>query len=282
MTGGGDGVADGDVVQALDAGDEVAGFAGGELRAGGHLGAELAEVGDEVGALAAHEQDFLALANGAVHDAQVADDAAVIVVLGVENEGLERGVGIALGGREDPGDGGDEVHDAETGLGGDELHVVGGDAEDVLDLDGRVFGRRAGQVDLVDDRDDLQVVVRGGIGVGDGLGLDALRGVDHQQRPVAGRQGPIDLVVEIDVPGRVDQVEHVGLAVHDHVERDGGGLDRDAALTFEVHVVEDLLLEVALGDSPGDLQQPVGQGAFAVVDVGDDREIADEVLVHAG
>jgi hypothetical protein len=54
---------------------------------------------------------------------------------------------------------------------------------------------------------------------------------------------------------------------------DGRGLDGDPALALEVHVVEDLLLELALGDGAGAHEQPVGERALAVVDVGDDREI---------
>ena len=46
-------------------------------------------------------------------------------------------------------------------------------------------------------------------------------------------------------------------------------------LALQIHVVQHLLLHVAVGDGAGDLQQPVGQGALAVVDMGDDAEIAD-------
>jgi hypothetical protein len=83
------------------------------------------------------------------------------------------------------------------------------EADDLLDLPPRLLGLRARQVDLVDDRDDLEVVVDGQVGVGQRLRLDALRGVDQQQRALAGRQRPRDLVAEVHVPGRVDQVEDV-------------------------------------------------------------------------
>ena len=93
------------------------------------------------------------------------------------------------------------------------IAVVAVEADDVLDLPARLFGLRAGQVDLVDDRDDLEVVLDREVGVGQRLRLDALRGVDHQQRAFAGGQRARDLVGEVDVPGRVDQVEDVLLAV---------------------------------------------------------------------
>jgi hypothetical protein len=78
------------------------------------------------------------------------------------------------------------------------------------------------------------------------------------------------------VAGRVDQVQDVGVAVLRRVvDADGVGLDGDAALALDIHGVEQLLLHVALGHRAGQLDQPVGEGGFPVVDMGDDGEVAD-------
>jgi hypothetical protein len=50
-------------------------------------------------------------------------------------------------------------------------------------------------------------------------------------------------------------------------------LDRDPALTLQIHRVEQLLLHFALGNCAGKLQQPIGQRALAVVDVRDNGEV---------
>jgi multidrug efflux pump subunit AcrA (membrane-fusion protein) len=74
------------------------------------------------------------------------------------------------------------------------------------------------------------------IDVGQRLGLDALRGVDHQQRAFAGGQRAADLIGEVDVAGRVHQVEDIGLAVLGLVvEAHGLRLDGDAALALDIH-----------------------------------------------
>ena len=70
-------------------------------------------------------------------------------------------------------------------------------------------GRAMRQVDLVQHRDDGQVVLHRQEGVGDGLGLHALEGIDEQDRPLAGGEAARHLVAEIDVAGRVDQVQLV-------------------------------------------------------------------------
>ena len=156
------------------------------------------------------------------------------------------------------------------------------EADDVLDLALALVRLRARQVDLVDDRDDLEVVVDGEVGVGQRLRLDALRRVDQQQRALAGGERARDLVAEVDVAGRVDQVEDVLLAVRGGVvQADRMRLDGDAALALEVHRVEDLRLHLTRLQRAGELEEAVGQRRLAVVDVGDDREIADESLIHS-
>jgi hypothetical protein len=83
------------------------------------------------------------------------------------------------------------------------------------------------------------------------------------------------------VARRVHQVELVGLAVLVAVvEAHGLRLDGDAALALDVHGIEDLLLHLPVRDVAAQLDEPVGQRRLAVVDVSDDREIADEAGVR--
>ena len=153
-------------------------------------------------------------------------------------------------------------------------------AEQVGDLAGDPLRLGARQVDLVEDRDQLEAGLDRGVGVGDGLRLDPLGGVDDEQRALAGGERARDLVGEVDVAGRVDQMQVVGLAVAGAVlDPHRLRLDRDPALALEVHRVEHLGAHLALVDRPGQLEDAIGQGRFPMVDVGDDREVAD--VVHA-
>jgi hypothetical protein len=61
---------------------------------------------------------------------------------------------------------------------------------------------------------------------------------------------------------------------------DRPGLDGDPPFTFHVKIIENLSPEFPLGDRSGLEQQLVGEGALAVVNVGDDREIANEAGIH--
>ena len=166
--------------------------------------------------------------------------------------------------------------DADAGLGADLDGAGGVDADHVLDLLGHAVAVGGGQVDLVQDRDDLVVGVDGLVDIGQRLRLDPLGAVDDQQRALDRAHRAADLIGEIHMAGRVDQVEDVFLAIIGHVvDADGVGLDGDAALTLDIHGVQQLLFHVPVLDGASGLDEAVSERGFPVVDMGDDREIAD-------
>ena len=175
-------------------------------------------------------------------------------------------------------DRGENLVDADAGLTRGEDRVLRRDGEDVLDLAAGFFRASAREVDFVDDRDDLEALIHREGGVSDRLGFHALGGVDQQHRAFTGGKRAGDFVGEVDVPRGVDEIEDVLLTVRSgEVHRHRVALDRDALLALEVHRVEELLLHLALLDGLRMLEQAVGKGRLAVVDVRDDAEVTDVV-----
>src|SRR5882724_2253660 len=131
---------------------------------------------------------------------------------------------------------------------------------------------------------DLVVGIDGLVDVGQGLRLHALGGIDHQQRALAGGQAARHLVGEVDVARRIHEVELVELAVLGGVgEADGLRLDGDAALALDIHGIQHLLAHLARGEAAAGLDQAIGQGRLAMIDMGDDGEVADVGEVgHSG
>jgi hypothetical protein len=143
------------------------------------------------------------------------------------------------------------------------------------------LGIGRGKVDLVEDGDERQAFAQCQVDVGERLRLDALGGVDHEDRALAGLEAVAHLVAEVDVTGRVDEVEAVGQAVaRDVLEAHGPRLDGDALLALEIHRIEDLASHLPALDRVGQLEQPVGERGLAVVDVRDDREVTQAPLDH--
>jgi hypothetical protein len=189
----------------------------------------------------------------AVDDAEVDERPAVGVVDGVEHERSRRRVRVAAR-RRDPVD--DRIEhrvDVPTVLRADPDDAGRLDAEDRSDLLGDLLRAGRGEIDLVEDRDDLEVGVEREVEVRERLRLESLGRIDEQDRPLAGSDRTRDLVGEVDVPGRVDQVEQVLVA--DVPERPVGHpdrlrLDRDPALALDVHLVEVLGPHVAASTRP--------------------------------
>ena len=105
-----------------------------------------------------------------------------------------------------------------------------------------------------------------------GLGLDAGDRVEHRDRAVEHAQRPLHLDREVDVAGRVDDVDPVTLPVGG---RRGRG-DRDPALALLDHPVHQGGALVDLADLvglAGVVQDALGRGRLARVDVRHDPDV---------
>ncbi len=173
--------------------------------------------------------------------------------------------------------------DPDAHLGAAVDRFLGRDGENFLELPMDRGQVGVGQIDLVDHRHDREALFVREMDVGDRLRLDALGGVDDEERAFAGREAARNFVGKIHVAGRIEQVEPVFLAVlrgvtHRHRVR----LDRDPALAFEIHRIEELILFLAVVNRAGALEQAIRQSRFAVIDVRDDAEIAGQLDRHEG
>ena len=132
-------------------------------------------------------------------------------------------------------------------------------------------GARVGAVDLVDDDDGLEAHPQRLRHHEFGLRQRTLGGVDQHQRAVHHVENALDLAAEIGMARRIDDVDAGVLPLH----RRGLGQNGDAALALQVvgiHRALNLALVVAV--DAGLLQQAIDQRGLAVVDVGDDGDVA--------
>ena len=242
----GDGVADLCIADSLDSGGKKAHLAGEEFADLHRLGHQHAHGFNFKSLPVRHEANALSLAHRALHHAHQHDDAAIGVKPGVEDQRLQRRVGVARGRRQPMDNRFQHIVNALAGLGAHRDGVGRVQPHSLLDSLLGAHDIRRWKINLIDDRNDFQAVVDSQISVGQGLRLHALAGVHHQQRALARGQRPRNLVAEVHVPRRVDQVQLVGVAVvrlvhHAH----GVRLDGDAALPLQIHIVQNLCLHLA-------------------------------------
>ena len=146
--------------------------------------------------------------------------------------------------------------------------------EQLVDLVHHLADARVGAVDLVHDEHHRQARLERLAQHEAGLGERALGGVHEEHHAVHHRQAALHLAAEVGVAGGVHEVELHGSVA----DRGVLGEDRDAALALLVHRVHDEVgepLGLVDGEHAGLAQHRVDQGGLAVVDVGDDRDVAD-------
>ncbi len=274
----GDGVAHAGIADLLDLRGEHADLAGAKFGDIDHFRLEHGKLFDAVGGAGLHHLDAVAAAHGAIHDPHHHHNAEVGIIPAINQHRLEGRRAVALGGGQAGDDGFQHVRDAKARFGRDENGVMGIKPDHILDLLLDAVRLGGGQVDLVQHRHDFVAGIKRVVDVGQGLRLDALRGIDHQQRAFDGAHASADFVGKINVAGGVDQIENVGVSIAGLVFQPHGlRLDGDAALALDIHAVKDLRLHVAVGDGAGRLDQPVSERGFAVVDMRHDGEVADAI-----
>jgi hypothetical protein len=211
-----------------------------------------------------------------VDDPHTRDRPAVSVVIRVEDQRAERGVRVPAWRRDPPDDRVEQFRDAFPFLCAHQQDVVGIDADQVVHLLLPPLRFSAGKVDLVQHRDDFEPGIEREEQVRQRLRLDALRRVDDQDRSLAGGERTRNLVGEVDVSRRVDEVQLVLLPIlrrvlHAHRVQ----LDRDPALTLQIERVEDLILHFTFFERARDFDQAVGERRLAMIDMRDNAEVAD-------
>src|SRR3954447_18051459 len=297
----GEGVADRDIRDPGD-GDEVAGRRRLRGGAGEGLGAEKLgdlDAGDR--AVGTTPGDLLAAADRARADAAERDAAEERGGVEVGDVGLQRGVRVVgrrgHGAEQDVEQGlqvrrvglravrralarraagaAGRVDDREVEqLGGVvlvEVELVGQLEEELQALVDDLTDAGVRAVGLVHDQDDGQTCRQGLTQYEAGLRERALGGVDEQDDAVDHRQAALDLTAEVGVAGGVDDVDGGAVPVDRGVLRE----DRDPLLALQVTGIHDPVDRLgALAEGARGAQHGVDESGLAVVDVGDDGDVA--------
>ena len=278
--------------QALDAGnrDDVAGFGFGHFAAfQAHEAEHLQHATLALLAFAVDDRHRHVGAHLAAFDAADTDQADVGVVIELADAHLERTVRIDLRRVH-------MLHDrfvqrghvarphvlvqagvAVQGRGVDhrEIELFVGRAETVEQIERLVqhpVRARARAVDLVDHHDRLEAHLERLLGDEARLRHRAVHRIDQQQHRIDHRQHALDFAAEVGMSGRVDDID----AVVAPGDRRVLGQNRDAAFLFLVVGIHHALGEHgAFAERAGLLEQTIDEGGLAMVDVGDNGDVAE-------
>ena len=225
-----------------------------------------------------HHFDGHARSYGTFHHADINDNTLVAVIVGVEDQSLQRSFRVAGRGRNIGHDTFQHIFDVEAGFRGDLRCIQSRNTDDILDLMSNTFRVSGRQVDLIQNRNHFQIVFYSQIGVCQSLCFNTLRGINDQQGALTRRQRTGNLVVKVHVTWGIDEVELVIFAVFCFIIYFYcAGFDGNTALTFQLHIIQKLVFHLTKADGGGFLQNSVSQSGFTVVNMSNNRKIADMI-----
>jgi len=207
MTCGGYGIADPHIADGFHTGDHIPYITGMQLTGLDELKLENPGLLNLVDTAGVHELDFGTDLHNTVENTAMNNDTPIGIVVRVKNESLQRQCIIAFRMLDLLDDGLEQHIHAKTGLGTylDCQRAV--KPEIVINLVQASLNVCRCQINLVDDRDDRQIMLHGHIQIGQGLGLDSLGCIDEKQRTFTGADSPRYLIGKIDVTRGVDQIQ---------------------------------------------------------------------------
>ena len=119
------------------------------------------------------------------------------------------------------------------------------------------------------------------ITIGQRLRLNALRRVHYQKRAFTGSQASGHLVIKVNMSRRINQIERILLSVLCFIDQtDCLRLDRNAAFTFQIHIVKHLILHLSCRQQSRLFNNTVCQRRFAMINVCDNAKISNIFLFH--
>jgi hypothetical protein len=110
------------------------------------------------------------------------------------------------------------------------------DANNIFDLGLHTLRLCLREIHLIQYRNHLKSLLNRGVAIGNGLGFNPLCRVYHQQGTLTGVQRSRHLITEINMTGRVDEVQFIhlpiiGLVLQGHALR----FNRDPTFALDVH-----------------------------------------------
>ena len=150
--------------------------------------------------------------------------------------------------------------------------------EQFIDLIHDFFRPRILPIDLVDHGNRRQAGFERFSQDEPSLWQAAFGRVNQEHYAIDHLQDPLDLAAEISVTRCIDYIDLVIAVTHRSVL----GHDRDAAFAFQVHGIHHAFDDLfVLAKGAGLLEHGIDQRGLAVIDVGDNGDVANLARVHA-
>ena len=253
----------------FDARDEIAHFTWTKFCHGSWYWTAHADLECLMNIASLHKLHARTCVHAAMHDPNTRHHSSVLIVLRIKNKRLQRSVRIAHWCWNTRDNGVKKFGYTIAGLGRNAQYFFSRNSQNSFDLHCISIRVSRRKIDLVEHSDNLKIVFKSQITVGERLCFNALGCINNKDDAFACRERTAHLVAKVHMPWCVDEVQDMPIPVNANIL----GLNGDAAFALKVHRVKVLLAHFTSIHRSGEFKDSVGEGRFAVVDVGNNREI---------
>ena len=188
-----------------------------------------------------HHLDLGSFFHTAVHNTAEYDNTFVCIINGVKDQRLQRCVHISVRCRDPCHDLLQDFFYIQSCFRRNPGGIVCLQSDHIFDLIYHSVRLCTWQVDLIDNRKYIQVMIQCQINIGKCLRLDSLSCINYQDRAVTGSQTSGYLIVKVYVAGGINEIENIFFPVlrfiyNTHCLR----LDGNTTLSLKLHVIQDL------------------------------------------
>ena len=188
----------------FDASNQITNFAGAEFVDRCRHWSSHAHFKCFVHSVSLHKSQLLGAAHTTIHYAHRRNNAAILVVLTIKNQSLQRCIGITSRSRNFLDDCIEQLRHAVASFGRDAQNIFGANAENFFDLHRISIWVGSRQINFVKCSDDFEIVFKRQITVRQCLRFDALCRINNQNNTFARRQRPTHFITKVDMPWCVD------------------------------------------------------------------------------
>ena len=205
-----------------------------------------------------HHMNLRALFYTAVLDPAKYDNTFIRIINRVKDKGFQRCIHISLRCRNFIYNLLQNLFHVQTCLCGNLRCILGFNPDHILNLIDNTLRVRTWKVDLIDNRNHIQIMIQRHIYVGKGLSLDSLGSIYNKDRAVTGCKTPGNFIIKVYMSRGIDQVKNIFISILGLVyNTDSLGFDGDSTFSLQFHIIQNLGLHFSLREKSCHLDDTV-------------------------
>ena len=137
------------------------------------------------------------------------------------------------------------------------------------------------QINLINNREYFQIMVKCQIYIGQSLCLNSLCRINYKHCPITGCKASWNFIVKVNVSRCINKVKNILFSIFSLVNSSNGlRLNSNTSFSFKFHVIKNLSLHLSVSQKTCHFYNSVSQCRFTVIYMGYNTKISNFTLIN--